>query len=299
MSLFVGGVFLFGPIGCEPPTGPNNPQPDNSEPEFAEIQPEITEPVPATGRVRLPDGSGLSLQNLRVITNAAETPVDADGNFTASVISNVPSLTPLVNEDDVAVLLAFVGGTIEDSEISAKSTAEVLLYLAIGGWTIPADRFPELLYHIANSQACNDLAGAVETAIAANATALLDGDQSLSDAIETAADAFMDSFVSTQSSKAGDPSSRKVRIQAPQGGPFLMLNPDEGEEQSGLTTVITTDSRIQFSNTLARAVCLYVFQTAYTDAEGNRVELSPVEQFGAPIDLPAATVIPSNIRISE
>lgn len=87
--------------------------------------------------------------------------VDADDSFTAESLTNLPGLALLINETDVAILLGLIGAENAATDIDAKSTAAALLYLAIGGWTLPANRLPELLYEISTSNACADFAEAI------------------------------------------------------------------------------------------------------------------------------------------
>ena len=87
--------------------------------------PELTDPQPLSGKVVLPTGSPLSMNNLRVMTNAGEASLGADGAFQAQVISTGPTLAPLLDDSGNVLLLGFLDPGRSLTEISPKSTAVV------------------------------------------------------------------------------------------------------------------------------------------------------------------------------
>ncbi len=287
--------FTVALVGCTPQIAldDNDMNTNDNSVEFTEVEPMIGDAKSINGSAKLPAGSGLDASTLRVDTHASESSVGADGAFDAESFSNVPTLALLVNEDDTAIMLGFIGDEEGPSDIDAKSTATALLYFAIGGWTIPANRLPELLHEISTSDTCAELASVVETAIAANPTALKEGDPTIDAALANAAALLL----------APDAENAKTfkRLARTQGATntFLTLDPGEDRFQSGARIAIAGDTSVNVLNSAARRACLYVVQSAFEDAEGVRTEISPVEQIGSVLEVPASKRVQPGISLDE
>mgnify|MGYP007055521012 FL=1 len=100
----------------------------------------------AQGEISLPAGSGLNVADLSVTTAYGSYPVAPTGRFAATVDTDGASEIGAETATGDLVLL----GTSQGNQVrlSAQSTAETLLYYAIGGMWLPAevqDRVWELL----------------------------------------------------------------------------------------------------------------------------------------------------------
>ncbi|GJM26609.1 MAG: hypothetical protein DHS20C16_30240 [Phycisphaerae bacterium] len=291
-------LFTAALVGCTPQIAPDDGDMNSNDDsiEFTEVEPMIGDAKSINGSSKLPAGSGLDASTLRVDTHAGEVPVGSDGSFDAETFSNVPTLSMLVDANDTAVLMGFIGGDDGPSDIDAKSTATALLYFAIGGWTLPANRLPELLHEISTSDACADLTDVIETAIASNPTALKDGDANIDAALEIAAAELL-----SPDPDASDTAKAIQRLARTQGvaSSFLTIDPDEGRHQSGARILTAGDTSVNVLNSAARRACLYVFQSAVEDDEGVRTEISPVEQIGVALDVPAAKRIQPGVKMKD
>ncbi len=293
--------FTVALVGCTPQIVPDDGDMNSNDDsiEFTEVEPMIGDAKSINGSAKLPAGSGLDASTLRVDTHAGEAPVGADGSFDAETFSNVPSLAMLVDANDTAVLMGFIGGDDGPSDIDAKSTATVLLYFAIGGWTLPANRLPELLHEISTSDACADLADVIETAIASDPTALKDGDANIDAALENAAAELLTPDPgATDATNTAKVIQRLARTQGAASS-FLTIDPDEGRYQSGARILTADDTSVNVLNSAVRRACLYVFQSAVEDDEGVRTEISPVEQIGTALEVPAAKRVQPGIEIKD
>lgn len=99
----------------------------------------------------LPAGSTLDRSTLTIDGPSGSGKVGADGSFSIEV-NDGPTLVVASEPGGKLVLLGFLhdGAT----ELSARSTAEVLLYYALGAFTVPGDSFEAVVTAVvANPQA--------------------------------------------------------------------------------------------------------------------------------------------------
>ncbi len=287
-------LFSFLAVGCADPMRPAI----NDNPDFEEVEPVVGDPMPIVGTAQLPAGSELDPATLRVETHAGSAAVNADGMYNAESLTNLPGLAALVDENDTPVLLGFIGIGDNPKDIDAKSTAAALLYFAIGGWTLPANRMPELLNEISSSTECEDLATVIETAVAANAMALRDGDSSIDAALAGAAITLLDGNNGSASAKAIK--SIALTQQSINGADgFLTIDPDDRESQSGARLMTAGTTQVNLSNAYARRACFYVFQSAFDDQTGTRIELSPVEQLGSVFEVAPVERVRPEINMND
>lgn len=106
-------ALLWGCSSPKPPTGGNLPT------------------RTLTGHAELPPGSGLEPSQLKVSNLIAQTAVSSTGDFTLETLAPGSHLALLERADGQPILLGWLDDT--RKTISARSTAEVLVFLAIGG----------------------------------------------------------------------------------------------------------------------------------------------------------------------
>lgn len=114
------------------------------------------------GKVQLPAGAQILLQDLRVVTSLAEAPVDAGGNFTMMVLPDGLHLAGVRTPAGAVVLTGWLDH--QHTTISARTTAETFAYFDLGSYTVVefAARSATRVYLAGR----NDLGG-LEAAIAA------------------------------------------------------------------------------------------------------------------------------------
>lgn len=226
--------------------------------------------LPAGGTVTLPAGSVLNLADLTVFSALGTAPVTADGAFTAQEPNSGPALAGLFDKAGNLILLGYIdaddpaGGAID-----AKSTAVALLFQAIGGYLVPTGEWKKLLGLIADSPQAETLAAVIAARVAANPTALLDGDNEIRDALATAAPALAPP--ETEGAKA--PVVKRslqfaVNRAATDVTKIAILNPGK---QSGAEVQLNTDgSGIVIANGYRRHLIYYIYRTGYIDKDNQK-----------------------------
>jgi len=92
----------------------------------------------------------------------------------------------LADADERLLLMGYLGPTDPAAELSAASTAEVLLFMTLGGLFLPEEYPQVLLDQIADAPELGVLGDAVEAVLAARPHALHEGDDELLAAVEEA-----------------------------------------------------------------------------------------------------------------
>ena len=292
------GLLLIAGCNSGPPDGNTNANDSGFEGEA----PEWVDPYAVGGSVDLPGGGAMDPTTLRVSNGYGEAAVDANGAYSIESIVNLPGLSTVVDEQDRAVLLGFVrpDGT---HVLNAKSTAVALIYFALGGWTLPAERLPELLTAIEGTVACDSLAGVIEDELADDATALLNDNAAIQQALLQAAGEAATEIRAGATSRVALPFVQapqdRLRLLAGTENQFFTINTGSNERMSGVTLTESDDDSVNITNHQVRRCCFYVFQSAYEDAEGTRMEISPVDQVGTVVDVPPARSLEGSRRLSE
>ena len=164
--LLVTGIVLQ--LGCSSSSTPTEPEAE-------------TELVDLSGSV-----AGHPAANLSIHSSLGDWPVGADGTFTVSVpASGGCQLAIAQTPDGTPVLLGWLGESRQT--VGYRSTAEVLAYFALGGYLLPLDLQIVLVEALEQDTAVDDLAAAIDAALADDPTSLVDhasaGAQSIRDAI--------------------------------------------------------------------------------------------------------------------
>jgi hypothetical protein len=153
----------------------------------------------AKGRVSLPAGFKLPISQLRVVSDSGQTAVNKDGTFASPEAAAGARMVQLVDSvSGKVVLFGYADGGSSGSPysngagvISAKSTADALLFLGVLGTSLPTTDWSAFQASIFGSTFETQVAGVVSSEVVAHPTAITDG----SAAIATALAAVQNTFV--------------------------------------------------------------------------------------------------------
>ena len=250
------------------------------------VQPDefgFTPPQESSSTLMLPAGSTLDPASLTASTADGDFSVGSDGTFTVNVVSNEPSLVTIRNAAGNAILAGFLSpdSAKQNGVIDARSTAQVLLYFALGTFLTPPDQRDHLLTLIDGLPECATLAAAIDAAVAGNPTAFHDADAALVAALEAAHESVLASaeagaLLPTQFAAKGEPEATQI-----------LLQPDANTRQSGAQVLHNPDgSGVIVQNNVRRRASLFAYKTATVDTEGTRTDLSPPVQVGPKVEVP-------------
>lgn len=231
------------------------------------------------GEISLPAGSGLNVADLSVTTAYGSYPVAPTGRFAATVDTEGASEVGAETATGDLVLL----GTSQGNQVrlSAQSTAEALLYYAIGGMWLPAevqDRVWELLEDVEGSGA---VAAEIERLLASGVNALTEPDEALTAALEAAHQQLLGSaavsnlgVLPTNYTPMAEASSNVLIHQGTRtlSGAQVVHDPNGG----GIVVL----------NEYRRPSALLVYEVSYDDVEGVNHPVEP-PKLVTTIDVPA------------
>lgn len=274
--------------GC--PQGSTTP-PDDSGPEFPEITPvDFTAPQSVQARILLPGGSALNPASLFLAANPEDAPVTADGRANVRLISDYPSLVPLVGPDDKVILLGFLSPSGANQEVSVKSTAIALLYFAAGAWNLPPQRMQEMLDRIAESSACALLEAAIASAMQSNPTAIADGDAGIDTALAEARALLFDDApqgVPTAQAIPQAKADQDIRQQSSAQDLQVFVSPDANTIQGGIQLLQNpAGAGLVAQNNFRRRARIQPYLVATKDAEGVQADITPPREVGPSIEVP-------------
>ena len=209
------------------------------------------EDVTASGTAVLPAGTTGSAS---VLTAAGRALLSAEGGFTVAVTGLGPSLAVVEDGAGKPVLLGWVGGDEPGGPVlNARSTAAVLLFLNVGGFTLPPGLWARAQQLIAEAPALDALADTVGARLEADPGVLVNGDAAIVAALESAAASF---------TGAGGVTSQA-----------LLIDP-LGETKSGvdLNALAGADNTVQALNWYRRRAWMFVIWEKDVFEDGSEVE---------------------------
>jgi len=142
----------------------------------------------ATGRARvaldLPTGFSYPLTQMRLVNSLGSFGVNPDATVDAAVFGDGDTLAILQLADGTPVLAGWIGAS--GGILSPRSTAEVLLHLALAAPLHSADALAAFFAALESSPALDGLAESLRTALAANPAALGQSTSGVAPALQTA-----------------------------------------------------------------------------------------------------------------
>src|SRR5579871_2611200 len=249
--------------------------------------------ITAQGRVQMPAGSKLAVTSLQVLSADGTTPVAANAGFTTPVRSTEPATLFLTDSAGNLIMIGYSSVNGGPGEISARTTAQALLFYATGAQTLPPDQYAQALSMIAASSAATQLTNTVAARIAADPTALSDGDSALVTAVTSAA------------ATLSPPGSRAALQAAPTGTGGMVAHTrvavvstgraDAGQlliQPSGLQSGVEiiqnpNGTGIVASNNFRRHCQFFVYKTGTRNQNGVVTKFTLVQPVGGAHDLPS------------
>jgi hypothetical protein len=220
----------------------------------------------ASGCVELPAGSTEELSELRVQASLGSAPVAEDCTFELPSFAG-SQLAMALTPGGAPMMLGWLDG--DASILSARSTAEALLFFALGGFAIAPNLQPQLVALIAEAPERDAVESAIATALAADSSALANGNEAVRAALAAAVDAMADRGVVT--SMVGDDDENPRNVLVNPGGPSSGITPQVG----GMT--------FKLQNEFRRPAYAFVDRVSYKPQFGNDVPSPlPITDFAVP-----------------
>lgn len=226
------------------------------------------------GRIALPSGHQLDLATLTVTTALGSYPVSADGRFEATVLEGDASE---VGAEDASGALLLLGVNAAGSlELSLTSTAEALLYYAVGGMWLPAEHQGNVRALLKGRPEATALARELERQLLAGGNGLTNPDADLLAALEAARTSLF----------AGAELAETVAVAATCNA---QLEPSGASETS---IIITPSAKLQAGaqvvhnpagagvvaqNQIRRPAALLAYEVAWEDADRVSTPVDPPE----------------------
>jgi hypothetical protein len=230
-----------------------------------------------SGKLVLPPG--VTADMLEVVGAGPAGTLAAD-SFTTAVQRDVPSLVSLLHATTGdLVLWSMFDPSGSGNELSARSSAEAILFMALGGTSLSLDDRKALLDEIRGSSRTATLAAAIDAELQSDPYAL----GKASGALKTAVSAAASGFPFPQSGISFKPSTGKL-------DPLLLLDP--GNEVDGVTFVQTA-SPLGFAvqNVRRRFGVVFTYVVEHTDDAGVKTTEAPPKQVGALLEVPATRAL--------
>lgn len=252
------------------------------------------------GTVRLPAGSSLDVSKLTVNGPFGSSTVGADGTFQIEV-NAAPTLVLVSEPGGKLALVGFVRQGA--AELSARSTAEVLLYYALGAFTLPGEQFEAIVQAVAASPQAASLATKLEPRLGAAPTLLSDGDAEALGAIGAARAAIVGTATGGVDVPSGPAIAGELVVSRTPGGSSRIdlaagnVAVTDAGTRSGVEVLANPDGNgIVARNDRRRDVELFAYQVASEDANGVRTELPNPVLAAGPHAVPATRAL--NVVVS-
>ncbi|HSA01682.1 MAG TPA: hypothetical protein P5055_13175, partial [Candidatus Paceibacterota bacterium] len=192
-----------------------------------------------SGTVSLPEGSGIRLSDLRVMSSLGSAPVTSQGKFRLPVFHNTPHLAMVLGPNGQPMLMGWLEAG--HGELSARTTAEALLFFTGGFFILPQEARRQAIERIRGMTELGALETAIRESLAADAEAMAFSNPPVQQALVH----LFKQLGFVEQTPSGN------RIQ-PSG---IILDPND--EQSGIRVNLTGVNGIRLHNRFRR--CAYVF----------------------------------------
>ncbi len=224
-----------------------------------------------SGAITLPAGHGIEVSELEVVTPYGSYPVDADGRYTALVLASAETEIGVETPSGELLLLGPSSGAA--APLSLRSTAESLLYYAVGGMWLPAEHQDTVRGLLRERGEVSDLAAHLERLLTAGVNGLLEPDQELEDALETARASVLGGLtLSAAASSIGICPA----LAPSQAGTLSVIIHDGTTSRAG--SMLLHDQGglgILAMNQLRRPAALLAYEVSWQDLDQNDTQVDP------------------------
>lgn len=234
------------------------------------------------GKVVLPPGSALDLTELVARGPFGSSQVSSDGTFAVPMAKTGDGLVTVTDQAGDLVLMGFLD-TAATGDVSARTTAAALLYLAVGG-PFMSDDARHVLDLVDADVVLPGLAAQVGTVLASEPRALATGDTRIVDAVLAARDAIAArrEAVAAQVSALAGPPALPHDVQG--SGNVIITDPGV---RGGFDLLISDDGLgVKVQNTLRRPARLLLYQTGVKSEEGPVTMFSNGRAVGESVSVP-------------
>lgn len=247
----------------------------------------------AQGRIEWP--AAASAPALQVQSAAGSARVTAGGQFQVPVASAAPQHIDVV--DDAGRLVLIGRAANGQAEASPATTAEALMFFALGAYTLPAQHHARAQELIRAHPALQAVVSRLAERLAGNPTLLHDGDAQVQQAVQDARQAMLATPAPAGQGAVHErpPSALRATAAAatarerPQAGEtdLVLIEPGADTPQSGLLLLQAAGGGVMAQNSLRRAARLYAYQTGYMKDDGSDEIYTAPRLQGAPVEVPA------------
>lgn len=224
-----------------------------------------------SGAVALPAGARLDLGALRVETAIAAVPIASGGAFSLPIMAGKgEQLAAVHTPQGTPVLMGWVDA--DRRALNARTTAELLTYIDVGGFTLPTPAFRDAVRSEISRRNLDETVAAIEAMLKREPTTMRLDDPAIVAARRVVAERLRDEF------------------ELPRG---IIIDP-AGVEQSGTVVDQVGFNSITITNHRRRRAAAFVDRVSYVPKGLSAPQSSAVA--GPVIDLPAvgaATSIPT------
>ncbi len=247
----------------------------------------------AGGRVVLPTGTALSPANLSVVSGGSVTVPSTNGQFSATVYTQEPSLAVLTDAAGNSLLLGFVDPQSNATTMDAASTAVALLFFAIGGPTVPPANKRQILQLLAANAVTAPLASVISMRTGGNPLALQNGDAQITAALHTAYTTLTANVLRAARKAMAAP---RMGVAAEQTAPSRAVEPMEllqpTGQQSGIEVVQPTGIvGVQAINHYRRRAQMYIYRVGEVSTGGAATNYPAAVPVGSKLDISATTAL--------
>jgi hypothetical protein len=236
-----------------------------------------------SGSVQLPAGSKVSLSSLTVQNSFDSQGVANSGTFSLYADADGPQLAIVTSANGNPMMMGFLGAS--EPQISAHTTAEVLVYFGAGLFSFPAPLNQQAYASIAGTPGFANVEAAVSAAIAQNADAF-SAANSPNNTVASALSTFLTSLYTPISASVARASSART---------LKDMLVDPGNEQSGITVLNQSPVQIAFKNRYRRMAQAFVDQVSYgvSDGQSTSIQSAPITNVLPPMIIPPTTGLSS------
>lgn len=236
--------------------------------------------VTITGSIELPTGHGVNLAGLTVSTPLGIYPVTASGDFEADIY---PGATTEIGVETAAGELILLGvATGRTVDVSLASTAEALLYYAVGGMWLPPAQQDTVRSLLANVPEVDTLATELQRQLTAGGNGVAAPDQAMLDALEGVHASLIGHAQVTALWAASSGALRP----ASEPDSNIIINPSSGTQAGVEVLHDPAGAGVVAQNHFRRPAALLVYETGWDDASDNLNENVPPVPV-ATVDVPA------------